>query len=151
MKNKFFALAPFSLLLFVALGCSFIGGSENTAKTDPKNANKTMTDKAVDTVVGQNKTGVVECDEVFDMIESEMNNPDDDFVTKAAKGIFLNRIKDGLKSQIEEDQKNSNSPEKKAEMAKTCKEIKEQIVKYKTEHKGSGPANPSGISSNTKP
>ena len=82
----------------------------------------------VDTAVGESKIGVPECDEVIDLINAEMNNPDDNFITKAAKQTILNRIKDGIRENVEQNKTN------KGEMAKTCKEFKIQFDKYKAEH-----------------
>lgn len=116
-------------ILTAVLGCGFVdriqqgdSGSANAA-----NSNKTITDKAVDTAVGESKIGVPECDEAMDMLAAEANNPDDGFVTKAVKATFLNKIKDAIKRSVEE---NKND---KAELAKTCTEFKTQLQKYKAE------------------
>ncbi len=98
-----------------------VTGSENT------NSNKTLTDKAVDTTVGEEKIGVPECDEVVDMLTAEMNNPDDNFVVKAGKSMVLNKIKQSIKESVE---KNKNDT---VEMAKNCKEFKRELDKYKAE------------------
>jgi hypothetical protein len=65
----------------------------------------------------------------MDLINAEMNNPDDDFVTKAVKATILNRIKDGIRDSVEKNKTDT------AEMAKTCKEFKKQFEKYKAEQK----------------
>lgn len=106
----------------LVLGCSSINpfSSEN---------GKSTSDKAVDTVVGESKIGVPECDEVMNELTKEMNNPDDNFVTKAIKATVLNRIKDGIRESVEQNKSD------KVEMAKTCKEFKAQLEKYKEEQK----------------
>ena len=118
-----------SIIVLVAiLGCGFIDRIQNTATApEANNSNKTLTDKAVDTTVGESKIGVPECDEVMDLLAAEANNPDDGFVTKAVKATFLNKIKDGLKRSIEENKGD------KAELAKNCREFKTQLDKYKRE------------------
>ena len=105
--------------------CGFVGGSD--ADSGANGSNKTITDKAVDTTVGRSKIGVPECDEVIDAIEAEMNDPDDNFVVKAAKATVLNRIKDGIRESVEQNQND------KVELAKTCREFKVQFEQYKAE------------------
>lgn len=109
------------ILAFAVLGCGFnpFGGKSqsNTA------SNKTLTDQGVDTVIGEEKIGVPECDEVMDMLTAQMNNPDDNFVVKAGKGLVLNRIKQGIKESLET---NKND---KVELTKTCKEFKKELDK----------------------
>lgn len=128
MKKTFAGAFSCTILLFCILGCGMVDrvqksvtGSENT------NSNKTLTDKAVDTTVGEEKIGVPECDEVVDMLTAEMNNPDDNFVVKAGKSMVLNKIKQSIKESVE---KNKNDT---VEMAKNCKEFKRELDKYKAE------------------
>ena len=115
-------------LLIATLGCGVVDRVQREV-TGPSNSNKSIGDRAVDTAVGESKIGVPECDEVIDLINAEMNNPDDDFVTKAVKATVLNRIKDGIRDSVEQNKTD------KAEMAKTCKEFKTQFEKYKAEQK----------------
>lgn len=128
MKETFVTAISSTILLLCVLGCSLmdraqksVTGSENT------NSNKTITDKGVDTTVGEEKIGVPECDEVVDMLTAEMNNPDDNFVVKAGKAMVLNKIKQSIKESVE---KNKNDT---VEMAKNCKEFKRELDKYKAE------------------
>lgn len=127
MKN-WLSIVALAGLIAVTLGCGslnpFSGGSSSGSSSEE---NKTLTDKAVDTTVGKSKIGVPECDEVMDLIDAEMNNPDDDFVTKAIKATVLNRIKDGIRESVEQNKTDTT------EMAKTCKEFKTQFEKYKAE------------------
>jgi len=129
MKNKFAITLVGTLLLAAVLGCGM-----NPFKDKPKagnipGSNKSLTDKGVDTVVGEETTGVPECDEVFDLIAQETNNPDDGYIVKATKALFLNKIKESIKKSIDES-KNKNGT---ADIAKTCVEYKKQIIKYKEE------------------
>jgi len=113
------------MIAAVALGCSSINPFSGPESSGPKD--KTLTDKGVDVTVGRSKIGVPECDEVMDLIEAEMNNPDDDFVTKAVKATVLNRIKDGIRDSVEKNKQDT------VELAKTCREFKTQFEKYKAE------------------
>lgn len=126
MNNKSTFLIVVVFLSVLALGCSSLNPFSGSSSS---NDNKTLTDKAVDTAVGESKIGVPECDEVMDLINAEMNNPDDDIVTKTIKATVLNRIKDGIRDSVEQNKTD------KAEMAKTCKEFKTQFEKYKAEQK----------------
>jgi hypothetical protein len=110
------------------MGCGFVERLQRTESgSNAPNSNKTITDKAVDTTVGESKIGVPECDEVMDMLAAEANNPDDGFVTKAVKATFLNKLKEAIKQSIEE---NKGDPVK---LAKTCRDFKSQLQKYKSE------------------
>jgi hypothetical protein len=115
MNNKSTFLIVVVILSMLALGCSSLNPFSGSSSGSSSNDNKTLTDKAVDTAVGESKIGVPECDEVMDLINAEMNNPDDNFITKAAKQTILNRIKDGIRDSVEKNKTD------KAEMAKTCK------------------------------
>ena len=128
MKNGFTAILSLFLLLSISLGCGLVDRIQESA-TGPSasNANKTITDKAVDTTVGESEIGVPECDEVMDMLTAEANNPDDNFVTKAVKATFLNRIKDSIRESVEKNKSD------KVELAKNCREFKAQLIKFKAE------------------
>ncbi len=128
MKNRVSGSVALFILLTVGLGCGLVERIQKTA-TGPEssNSNKTLTDKAVDTTVGEAKIGVPECDEVMDLLAAEANDPDDNFVTKAVKATFLNRIRDSIRASVEE---NKNDKE---ELAKTCREFKSQLQKFKAE------------------
>ena len=127
LKNVPFGILSVVILMSV-LGCGLVDRIQNSA-TGPEtsNSNKTLTDKAVDPTVGESKIGVPECDEVMDMLTAEANNPDDGFVTKAVKATFLNRIRDAIRQSVEENKGD------KVELAKTCREFKVQLEKYKAE------------------
>ena len=128
MRNRFSLIVVLLSFAAIGLGCSSINpfsGSKDTGTTK----DKSLTDKGVDVTVGRSKIGVPECDEVIDLIEGELNNPDDNFVTKAVKATFLNRIKDGIRDSVEKNKQDT------VELAKTCKEFKTQFEKYKAEEK----------------
>ena len=129
MKNTFAIVFVGTILIFAVLGCGSLDPFSSKGKSNANTpaSNKTLTDKAVDTTVGDEKIGVPECDEVMDMLTAEANNPDDNFITKAAKALIFNKIKQSIKDSVE---KNKGD---KAELAKTCKEAKTQLEKAKTE------------------
>ena len=126
MKNKFVFLISLTILFVVVLGCSYynpLQGSSNTATND----NRTMSDKAIDSTVGGEKIGVPECDAVVDFFADQAKSADDDFVTKATREYFVNKIRESFRQSIEE---NKNDKEK---MAKECKKYKDQLDKFKAE------------------
>ncbi|QYO65349.1 hypothetical protein [Leptolyngbya sp. 7M] len=118
----------FALLMFipVILGCGsinpFSGGSSGSG-------NPTVADKTVDTVLGDQKIGIPECDEVMDMIDRELNNPDDGMIAKAAKATFLNKMKESIRNSVEQNNDN------KTELAKTCGEFKRNLERFRSEQK----------------
>ncbi|QQS33764.1 MAG: hypothetical protein IPM50_04055 [Acidobacteriota bacterium] len=130
MKNNYTAILALSFVAFAALGCSWMNpfsGGSNGSGGGASSGNKTVTDKAVDTVTGESKIGIPECDEVLDMITAEANNPDDNFVAKAAKNLVFNRIKDGIRDAVKQNTKS------KEEMAKLCRDFKQELLKTKSE------------------
>jgi len=132
MRNKFAIIMVLALLMTAVLGCSSINPFSDKGKSSsPSASNKSLTDKGVDTVVGDETTGVPECDEVMDMIAAEANNPDDGYIVKATKALFLNKLKESIRKSIEET-KNENK-NATADLAKTCADYKKQLEKYKAE------------------
>jgi hypothetical protein len=132
MKNILTGVVSLGLLLVIGLGCSSLNPLSGKGKSgSPTPSNKSLTDKGIDIAIGEETTGVPECDEVMDMIAAEANNPDDGYVVKAIKGTFLNRIKDSIKKAVEDNKnKNSNST---ADLAKACTDFKKQLEKFKAE------------------
>lgn len=128
MKNKFQFIATLTIIFAVGLGCGLVDSAQQT-DSDPEkaNANKTLTDKAIDTAVGEKKIGIPECDEVADFFVSYADNPDDNFVIKAGKRTFINKMRDEFRKVVEEPQTD------KAELAKTCKEFKKNLEIFKAE------------------
>lgn len=135
MKNKLALVAAAIILFAMVLGCSRINPFSEKAKSNTT-SNKTLTDKAVDTAVGEEKIGIPECDEVMDMITEIANDPGDDFVSKAIKATFLNRIKAALRNAIEESKKKKE--DNNVDLARECRDFKKQLEKYKAEEDAKG-------------
>lgn len=125
MQSKLFLLA---IILVGGLGCGLADRvqkavSETESNTAANiNANRTLTDKAVDTAVGEKKIGIQECDEALDILTAQAENPDDNFVTKAIKKTALNTFRDQLKKSLED-----NKTDKK-EVAKFCREFRDNMA-----------------------
>jgi hypothetical protein len=115
------------------MGCSSLNpfsSQPETTKTNTKPANqankeKSLDEKAIDTVVGDEKIGVPECDELLESLAAQSESPDEGYVAKAARQFFLNKIRESIKKSIEE---NKND---KVKLAKDCKDAKAELDKYK--------------------
>lgn len=129
MKNTLGVIIAIAILFIVSAACGSINplSKDTSDGNSGSGVNKTMADRGVDTIAGDEKIGVPECDEVMDMLTAESNNPDDNFVVKAGKAMFFNKIKEGIKKSVE---KNKNDTE---ELAKNCRDFKTQLDKYKAE------------------
>lgn len=130
MKNKFVISTSLLIVFFTSFGC---GVSEQVQKavTETQNtsnsnvSNKAIVDKAIDTVIGGEKIGVQECDELYDYIADLVTKSENEnFATKAARQYFLNRIRERIKTSIEQ---NKND---KAQMAKDCGDYRRQIEAF---------------------
>jgi hypothetical protein len=135
MKNKFALVSVLFIGLFAALGCSSLNpfgadapasntSSNRTANT--ANANKSLTDQAVDTVASQSSTGVPECDTLANELTVFANNPDDNFAVRMGKQLIANQIKESIRTTVEENQAD------KAQIAVACKELRTEFEKYKS-------------------
>lgn len=120
-------------LVLAVLGCGSLNpfSQERSAPANGRAANaasnKTLTDKAVDTAVGEEKIGIAECDEVMDLLTAYMNDPEDSFVVKAGKSLVANKIKEGIRTSLEENKAD------KAQMAKDCGDFKRELEKAMAE------------------
>ena len=123
----------FSILLITILGCSSynpLAGRSDEPKNNTdtvKTADNSVVDSTIESTVGGTTTGVAECDELLTLISDQSKNHNDDYVSKATREFFLNRIRDSVKKSLEE-----NKGDKK-EMAKNCADFKKQLEKFKAE------------------
>ena len=126
MKNKFVFLISTAILFVSVLGCSYynpLQGNTNSAAND----NRTITDKAIDSTLGGEKTGVAECDEIIEFFAEQARSPDDDFITKAAKEYAIGELRTRFKQSLEQHRGDKQA------MAKDCREFKTQLDKFRTE------------------
>lgn len=133
MKNIFALTFVFSILLISIVGCSYYnplaGRSDapnNNSKTT-QDGNKTLAEKTVDATVGEEAVGIPECDELLNSISEQSKSQNDDYVSKATREFFLNRIRESVKKSIEE-----NKSDKK-QMAKNCADYQKQLTKFKAD------------------
>ena len=120
MRNLFGFIFGIGLLLGATLGCGIV--DRITGDSTSAESNKTIEDKAIDAAVGDAKIGIAECDEVVVILNEQINDPNDNFVTKAVKRTMLNQFRDQLKRQLEQ-----NQTDKKA-VGEFCAEFKKNLV-----------------------
>jgi hypothetical protein len=118
MKNKFSFVSGILILLISILGCS----SYNPLAGD----SNTMTNQAIESTVGGTTTGVVECDQLLNALAEQSKNADEDFITKGARELVLNRIRESVRQNIEENKTD------KAAMARNCSEYRKQLDNFKS-------------------
>lgn len=126
MKNKSALLISGALLLVSILGCSSYNPLES-GSGGSANSNKTLTDTAIDSTVGEQKIGIPECDEIIEFFAKQTESPDEDFVTKAARQYAMNKIRESFKQTIEENRGDT------VQTAKECRQFKTELDKFKTE------------------
>ncbi len=117
------------VLLAVSLGCGFVErftGSGSQPSNQATVDNKSTTEKAIDLTLGEHTLGVPECDALFDALVPYANSPEDDIVTRAAKRVFANKIRQSIKESIEQ---NKND---KTKLATDCKEYKTQLDNFQS-------------------
>jgi hypothetical protein len=129
MKNLLSLMTAVAMVIMVGIGCGLPGRAQKPTPSQGSNApdNRSLTDKGIDIAMGDKKIGIPECDEVVDLLNSQIDNPDDDFVTKAVKKTAMNKFKEKFKESLDDNKSN------KADMAKTCSEFKQNLEMYKSE------------------
>lgn len=134
MKNISVVLMCVAILLISVLGCSYYNPL-NTDSETPQNGNrqnsksndKSLADKTIDTTIGEEKIGVPECDELMDKIAEQSKSGDDDYVSKATRQFFLNRIRESIRKSVEENKSD------KTQLAKNCLDYQNQLENFKKE------------------
>jgi hypothetical protein len=135
MKNKLTILSVLLILSAFVLGC---GQIQKTIEGEPSNtssgksdssANKSLSDKVIESTVAGEKIGIPECDELMDYFTSKIDNEETDFITKAFLKTLESQFRQGIKKNLEENKSD------KAETAKFCKEFKAQIDKEEAKQK----------------
>jgi len=123
MKNIFTFVFVLSGL-GATLGCGLIQKAQDevAGSSNSSNTNRSIEDRAVDAAVGDAKIGIRECDEVVEILNEQINNPDDNFVTKALKRTMLNQFRDQLKKSLEQN------PTNKQAVGEFCAEFKKNLV-----------------------
>jgi hypothetical protein len=134
MKNNFALLFTLTVLLISGLSCSYYNPLESRSDTPQnkdsqtaKSEDESLSDKAINSTVGEEKIGVPECDGIIDFFADQSKSKDDDFITKTARQYALNKVRESFKQSIEENKGDT------AKMAKACKEFKGQLDKFKAE------------------
>lgn len=132
MKNKQVILIVCLIFLSSVLGCRFYNplSKSSDESNSAKPENKDVSEKMIDKTVGEERIGVPECDELLDFFADQTRTKDDNYVVKATREFYFNKIRENIKKDLED---NKNDPNKKEEMAKNCREYKKQLDKFKAE------------------
>ncbi len=111
MNRKISSALLAMLLLAFVLGCSSVSDLANRVVTTTpqtnsnqaivQNSNKTLADQAAETVFGNEKTGISECDEVLAIIEQQMQSEGEETFADRAKRevvrqLFFSKTREGL-------------------------------------------------------
>jgi hypothetical protein len=136
MKNNLSIVLILSVFVALVLGCGLSSKiqkaveGDKTSKTNTSGGDdKSLEDKAIDSVADGETTGVAECDEVFRIIDEQTNVKDDGWFAKATKGYVLGAFKKSIRESIE---KNKGD---KTKMAEECGDFKKQMLKALEEQK----------------
>lgn len=124
MKNKLNTITVLLILLILIIGCSSYNPLSDSSNGGSLQ-NKDLSERAIDSTIGEEKIGIPECDEIIDFFAEQAKSEDDNFVTKAARGYAMNKVRESFKKSIEENKGDT------AKMAKECKDFKVQLDKYK--------------------
>jgi len=124
MKNSsYLALASLLLTAFI-LGCNLsermenaVGRSNSTTGANSSTANRSITERAMDTAVGEEMIGIPECDDALELLAGQASDPDDGVITQALKKTALNKFRAEVKRRLDEKKAN---PE---DTAKFCREF----------------------------
>ncbi len=126
MKNSSYLVLASLLLTAFILGCNLsermenaVGRSSSTtgANANSNTANKSITERAMDTAVGEEMIGIPECDDALELLARQASNPEDGVITQALKKTALNRFRAEVKRRLDEKKAN---PE---DTAKFCREF----------------------------
>lgn len=109
-----------AFIVFVS-GCSYIDQAREMANS---NSNKSVVEKGVDSVQGEKKIGVKECDDFMDELEKSNKKEGEDMISEGLRRAFVNEMREKLRKSIEENKKD---PTKQAQ---ECKEYKNQYDKW---------------------
>ena len=139
MKNKTILIFAVSIIFLFALGCGITDSIKRSVGVGDTNTNSTATTKPTgendtpenteisETTPDEEKIGIPECDEVFEMLTEQMKPKEDEsYITKATRQTILNSIRDSFKESI----KNEKDKEK---LTQNCTKYLEQLKKYKAE------------------
>ena len=129
MKNKLNIITIFLILLILILGCSFYNPLQDSTNSGDSQTsqNKSLSDRAIDSTIGEEKIGIRECDEIIEFFADQSKSEDESFVTKAARGYALNKIHENFRQSIEQNKGDMTK------MATDCREFKRQLDKFKPE------------------
>lgn len=131
MRSSINSVLAVSLVCVVGLGCNMSEkidsamGNANAANKSNANANKpekSLTQKAMESAVGEEKVGIPACDEALEMLAEQASNPDDNVIVQAGKKTALNRFRTEIRNRLEQKKANRDDVEK------FCRDFRDTII-----------------------
>ncbi len=127
MENKFTVLVAMCIVLFVAVGCSFIGSDDEVSKdSSGKSGNSKISETKKEVAPSGEviKVGIPECDELVTYVNDNTEEIESSYAGKAALYFYKNYILESMREGVE-----NASDEEKTKLAKTCKKSLEDLRK----------------------
>ena len=121
MNKKLILIIAISTFIALFSGCGYIDQAREMANS---NSNKSIVEKGVDSVQGEKKIGVKECDDFMDELEKSNKKEGEDMISEGFRRAFVNEIREKMRKSIEENKKDSTK------QAQECKQYKEQYDKW---------------------
>ncbi len=139
MKNNLSILLILAIFMSLVLGCGIseriqkaVEGDKTSKSGTANGDDKSLTDKAINSVADGETSGVPECDEVIAIIDQQLESKDDNWMSKAAKGYIFGQFKKSIKESMEKEKGD------KTKLAEQCKDMKKQVMKALEEGKAKG-------------
>jgi hypothetical protein len=136
MKNNLSIVLISAIFMSLVLGCGISDKiqkaveGDKTSKSGTSNGDdKTLEDKAIESVADGETTGVPECDDVIKIFSDQSKSKDDNFIVKATRDYAIGIIKKSFREDIEKNKAD------KVKMAENCKDYKQKLEKYLAEEK----------------
>ena len=115
MTNKFTVLCALFLVLTVGFGCSLLNKTTSGGGSSDNSGTTNSSEEA--------KTGVAECDEFIDLINTDSKKPDEDIITRNFREYGISIAKSAIKKNIEENKGD------KQKIADGCRKAKDDYIK----------------------
>jgi hypothetical protein len=124
MKRKLQVLLLLTNVLLVLTACTKTPVTKSNTAT-VQNSNKTLVQKAEETVFGTEKTGIPECDAALAQLEKQSENPDESILESTKRVAAKQSILAVLREKL--DLANA-SPAEKAAYGRRCQQIAASFV-----------------------
>jgi hypothetical protein len=126
MKNSINNIFVLAAVMFVALGCNYVGGNlQNVSSVQDAATNTNSTANVARDTLGLKKSGIAECDELVDLLAERRRQ------NAGQEQSWTDRAAEEVVKQLVYDQLSKNdpnrTPQEKADLAKNCKTALEYL------------------------